>query len=554
MRERISRIALGLAALGVAAGMYCGKIDADELEMPVRWLHQHYGNGQPLDARRVTAAALGVSGTTLVALGVFKGGGKGWHLSKSGRDGMATVLLWWSQRDPFTVRDLLNGGVLIVGRSGSGKTSSSGKVLARGILKLPRSGGLILSATPSDREMWEQLFRECGREGDMRVFGPQESLRCNALDYIMRTGGSPRDITKFLTVIGETLKASDQKGGENAEFFEKQEGRQIYHSVVIVTLAEGQVSAAVLQKFIATAAQSPEQLKEEAWANGFHAQMLRKAHEAKKTKIEEQDYRQACEYFLGEWPALDNRTRSNIQTGVFGILHVLCTGIVNELLSTTTNASPDDLFCGRWILVDMSPNEWGEMGLCVAGAWKYLTQKAILKRRVDERSNVVMVFADEAHQFLTSFDSPFCAMVRARKGALIYLVQSVNAFYARLKGDAGKHEVNALLANWHHKIFHALGDTQTAELAVGLLGKQLTTFIGGSMAPQTSLQDELMGRCSYTGSFNEHYSEVLQSNVFINGLRTGGPENAYCCDAIVIRNGIPFADGNNFLFCTFSQK
>ena len=41
------------------------------------------------------------------------------------RDVLETVLINWTRSDPFTVRDLLNGGVAIFGRSGSGKTSSS---------------------------------------------------------------------------------------------------------------------------------------------------------------------------------------------------------------------------------------------------------------------------------------------------------------------------------------------------------------------------------------------------------------------------------------------
>ena len=33
------------------------------------------------------------------------------------------VLFMWTASDPFTVRNLLNGGVAILGRAGSGKTS-----------------------------------------------------------------------------------------------------------------------------------------------------------------------------------------------------------------------------------------------------------------------------------------------------------------------------------------------------------------------------------------------------------------------------------------------
>jgi hypothetical protein len=43
-------------------------------------------------------------------------------------------LFHWTPRDPFRVRDLLNGGALILGRAGSGKTSSSGRALMQAIV------------------------------------------------------------------------------------------------------------------------------------------------------------------------------------------------------------------------------------------------------------------------------------------------------------------------------------------------------------------------------------------------------------------------------------
>ena len=43
-------------------------------------------------------------------------------------------LFHWSPHDPFRVRDLLNGGVLILGRAGSGKTSSSGRTIMQAIV------------------------------------------------------------------------------------------------------------------------------------------------------------------------------------------------------------------------------------------------------------------------------------------------------------------------------------------------------------------------------------------------------------------------------------
>jgi hypothetical protein len=73
------------------------------------------------------------------------------------------VLLMWTDRDPFRIRDLLNGGVLVLGRAGSGKTSSSGRTLMQAIVNHPRSGGLILCAKPEDAADIHSIFLKAGR-------------------------------------------------------------------------------------------------------------------------------------------------------------------------------------------------------------------------------------------------------------------------------------------------------------------------------------------------------------------------------------------------------
>ena len=57
-----------------------------------------------------------------------------------------------------------------------------------------------------------------------------------------------------------------------------------------------------------------------------------------------------------------------------------------------------------------------------------------------------------------------------------------------------------------------------------------------------------------TTSTNERYEPIMQTNAFMNGLRTGGRANNCLCDAIVIRSGEPFSHGGNALRLAFSQR
>jgi type IV secretory pathway TraG/TraD family ATPase VirD4 len=470
------------------------------------------------------------------------------------RDRLDAVLFNWTEHDPLTVRHILNGGVAILGRSGSGKTSSSGKVLGRAVVRLGNSGGLILSAKPEDLPMWSSIFEQAGRKDDLIVFGPDKHYRFNILDYALKMFGHTREITKTITVIGETLRASDTNASENADFWQREQERLIYNAVEVVKLATGRVHAPDIQKFITGAAQNAQQLKDEDWRKDFHCELIRRAAARQKSAMEEQDFGQAVDYWLAEFPTMADKTRSSITTGVMGILHVFNTGIVRELMSTATNVSPDNMFDGKWVLVNMPPAEWGDIGSFVAGAWKYMTQRCNLRRHAGPADGINVIWCDEAQQFVNSYDHHYLAQCRSHLGCMVYLTQSLHSYYSALSGQSGKHQADALLTNFHHKLFHALGDVQTAEWASGLIGKSLQTFVGGSMAPSADVWDELAGRSQYTGNFSEHFENELQNNVFLNGLRTGGLVNGLVCDAVVIRSGEPFAWGGNYLFVPLSQR
>jgi hypothetical protein len=471
-------------------------------------------------------------------------------------DPLDEKILLLSEHDPFTLRHLLNGGVAVFGRTGSGKTSSSGRELAEAAVRIPRSGGLILAPKPDDLPMWQRIFAKFGREKDLIVFAPDHPARFNFLNYEMKNGGGQtRGIVRLLTTVGESLRSADTRGGENADFWQRETERLLYNAVEVVKRATGAVDAWDLQQFITGAAQSPEQLKSPDWRDGHHCKLLERARNAPKDALGSHDFALACDYFLGEYPGLADRTRSSIVVGAMGLLHVFNTGVVRELVSTTTTVSPDNaLQFGRWILVNMPPPEFGDEGLLVAAGWKYLFQKAVLRRHATPESNVVVVWGDEAPLWCNSFDGPYLAMCRSHRGCMVYLTQSLPSFYERLGGNQkAKYQVDSLLGNFALKIVHTVSCPQTAQWASSLIGRERQAFIGGSTSPMDSLFDQIMGRGKFTGSFSESLTEIVQPRQFMTDLRTGGPANGYMCDAILVRNE-PFANGSNWLLTSFSQK
>lgn len=469
-------------------------------------------------------------------------------------DPLDHVMMTWAPGEPFTVRDVTAGGVVVMGRPGSSKTNGSGKTLKRAIVRLPRSGGIELGAKPEDLEGVRAIFAEAGRRDDLVVMNPDGEVKINVLDCLMQMGAGPREATGFLTTMSENLHASHSQGGEESGFFKAQEERAIYNAVVAVMLGMGKITAPDLQRFIHGSLMKPEQAGSTEWQEGFHNQCLRAASANAKTDIAKHDFDQAANFWIREWPRLADKTRSCVMAGIMSTLHPFNSGLGRQLISTTTNFRPQEMLQGRWLFVNLPPAQFGDTGTLINCALKYLSQLMVLRRQASPGDPIHVIWADEFQQFCNSFDSHYLAQCRSHLGCMVVLTQSLHGIFTAMRGEAGKHQAMGLLSCFHHKIFHALGDPQTAEFAAGHLGKELQSFVGCSMAPDENLFETLLGNSKVTSSVSEHYEYVLQPNVFMNGLRTGGRINGYQADAIVIKSGEPFRNGQNWLFTTFDQR
>lgn len=469
-------------------------------------------------------------------------------------DPLDHVLMTWAPGEPFSVRDLLSGGVLVMGRPGSGKSSGSGKMMMRSIAAYPRSGGIILGPKPEDVDDARRVFAQAGRRDDLVVMQADGEVRINILDSLRAMRCGPREITGFLTTMSENLHASHSQGGEESGFFKALEERAIYNATVALMLGTGKVSAPDLQRFIHGSLMKPEQAASPEWQEGFHNKCLGAASANAKTDIAKHDFDQAANFWIREWPRLADKTRSCVMAGVLSTLHPFNSGLGRQLISTSTNFRLEEMLQGRWLFVNLPPAQFGDTGTLINCALKYASQLMVLRRQASPGDPIHCIWADEFQVFANSFDSHYLAQCRSHLGCMVALTQSLHGIFTAMRGEAGKHQALGLLSCFHHKVFHALGDSQTAEYAAGLLGKELQSFVGCSMAPDENLFETLMGNSKVTSSFSEHYEYVVQPNVFMNGLRTGGRLNGFQTDAIIVKSGEPFWCGKNWLFTHFDQR
>jgi Type IV secretion-system coupling protein DNA-binding domain len=465
-----------------------------------------------------------------------------------------TVLYRWTPQDDLTLRGMLDGGILILGRPGSGKSSSSSYQLLKAAAAYPLSGGLILAASSGDLALCEKIF--AGEKDRLIVFDERTHYRFNAISYILERGGSTKDILAAIYAIAESIGRSGGKaGGDEGSFFDTNARRVMENAIVIVKHATGGVKMFDLVTFINEAASSLAEFQSKAFEATTHHAYLQAAYEKEKSETEEYDVEQAGEFFAKELPRMADRTRTSVLAVVLNTLHVFNSGVNRQLFSTTTNISPKWMDMGAWIFVDQPISRCGVEGAFALGLWKFMAEWHVLRRDTNVDNPPCFIHADEMHRTVNAFDSLFLGECRKFGGCMIACTQSKASFYANMGGEAAEAKVDALLNNFTHKIIHALGDIKTASWASELVGSRMQLNMGGSEHTPESLFGALQGLGVWSGSINEQMRPIVEPKQFMHGLRTGGRHNGFLCDAVVIRSGEPFAsNGENHLFLSFSQR
>lgn len=477
---------------------------------------------------------------------------------------LSRPLLAWSRSEMWTIRDACEG-TLILGATGSGKTSSSGQRLALTMLGNGNFGGLVLTAKPGERELWESYCRAAGRSADLIVFSPTELLRFNFLDYERRRSGRgaglTENVTNLFTIVLEIAerKSGNGAGRENEAYWQRALKQLLRNLIDLLMLANGKLSIPELYRIVVSAPTSIEQARSEEWKKqSLCYECLQRADQGAKSRSQQCDFDLVADYFLQEFPSWSDRLRSSVVSTFTSLADSLNRGVLRELFCRDTNVTPDVIGDGKILLIDLPVKEFSEVGQVAQGIWKYCFQRAIERRDVAANPRPVFLWCDEAQHFVTSYDQQFQTTARSSRVATVMLSQSVATFHAALgHADAGRAEADSLFGNLCTKIFHANGDTSTNEWASSLIGRTRQLFVNGNTSRQNDWTAVNLGfeePPQVSAGFTESYEFEVQPSVFTR-LRTGGPANRNEVDAIVVRNGKVFNDtGRTWRSVTFKQR
>lgn len=116
------------------------------------------------------------------------------------------------------------------------------------------------------------------------------------------------------------------------------------NAVDLLALTTKSVSVPDLYRVVISAANSLAETKCPAWQErSFCYRCLRAGEVAPPTGYRAHDFELVADYFLLEFPALSEKTRSIIVSTFTSMIDVFNRGILRELFCTTTTVSPEDI-------------------------------------------------------------------------------------------------------------------------------------------------------------------------------------------------------------------
>ncbi len=456
-------------------------------------------------------------------------------------------------------------GILIVGTTGSGKSSGSGRTIAYSFLQAG-FGGLVLCVKPDERRMWETYCGETGRLDDLVIFGPEEKWRFNFVNYELtragRGAGLVENIRKLIVNVAEirNRNAGNSGGQDDGKYWEASGDQLLRNLLNLLMLARDGITISDLHELLLSAPKSKEMAASQEWRRGSMCfRCLAEANAKAKTPSQEKDFKVIEAYWLVHYPQLAEKTRSIIESTFTALVDVLNRGLLRDLFCEGTNLTPEAIEQGKIILIDLPVKEYMEVGQYAAAIWKYCCQQAFERRDLETSPRPLFIWQDEGQMFTLPSDMLFQCTARAFKVATVILTQNISNFYATMGGgQQSKSVVDSLFGNLNLKILHANSDSATNQWAADLIGRKSKFMMSSNQGHDG---DDFFSTLAGMGSphashgMSEQLQYELEPSFFGSELRTGGAQNDYLVDAILYSKAVcQSTTGRPWSHVTFVQS
>lgn len=525
------------------------------------------------------------------------------HRSWPGSLEMPLLHLSAAANDNFTIRDA-STNIFVCGAIGSGKSTGFGATVRRAMLRAGL-GGIVHVAKAEEIDAWLADARACGRLDSVIILDERQGYNFIAHELSRQGADGINSVVEFLMRILEIVRRAMPDGGRVGDAFWESAARQLLRMILpVLYAATGTVRMEDIVLFLTSAPTNSDQWYDEEWRRASFAwNVLMRAKEAPATHIDPTELARIALFWRDQFARQDAKLRTNITATVSTSLDRFLHGRLAKVFTQDTTIVPELIFGGAIIIMAMPTAVWNEDGVVAQQLFKYATQRAVLSRNSlppHLRERPVFIYADEAQNFLNSFDAEFLSQSRSSLCVSVYLTQSLPTLYAKIGGENAKHFADMLLAQFGTKVFCSNSCPETNRFAADTIGRSLqrrATYSEGEStgwnagmnmgegwnsgtSSNFSFSPDGKGGTNHSTSFGDSsgsnssqgrnrgvsggeslshgWSEVMDYDLepafFSRALRTGGPTNGGIVDAIWFQAGRTFsATGRPFLLTSFQQ-
>ena len=470
-------------------------------------------------------------------------------------------ILSLSDVDHLRLRDLVEG-TLITGAPGSGKSSTSGKQLAFGLLRTPRMGGLVLTAKAEETQNWIAYAKACGREKDLIVFNAESGDCFDPLHYEWtRPGRGAGDLESIIDFFSTLVSIGKKEVGHGHDPFWERGNEQLMRNVIkLLDLAGERTSISNIDRVIKSLPTHPGEYEEEPWQKeAYCAQLIASIKERRETLTADQwsDLDFATQYIFKKWPAFDERPRSSLEMTWSGMADKFLFNPFNRLFCSGKCTFTPEMTTheGKIVICDFPLLEYGhETGRLINIILKLIFQRAWLRRKLSESANPVFLWQDEFQYFVTRRDNFFQQTCRGSRVAVVCLTQNILNLSEELGEAQPGSKTKSFCGNLAIKIAHQQNEPDTATFMADIIGKEyryLSSFhAGGGDNSQT-----------HTSIGGAQQLVHIVAPIEFSQLTKPDADSPYA-QAIVYLSGKPFnatkntrePNGRNYLLVLFSRE
>ncbi|MEO1162855.1 MAG: type IV secretory system conjugative DNA transfer family protein [Chloroflexota bacterium] len=452
-----------------------------------------------------------------------------------------TTILPLTNRDQLTWQDGFTG-ILVLGASGSGKTSSSMASLLRNMAQ-DGAGGLIACIKADEAEHITRHLRAVGREQDILRITSDGKYRFNLLEQLLQDGQPLDQVDETVAFLSRLQIMLTGKTSHTDDFWQTNSNILIQHSLQLMILSHCPISFTHLHQIIAAAPTSAAQIDNRYWQQqSLFWKLLTSAHQQLSNTQERQAFADMKDYFCSTYANMGDKTRSSIQLTVLSLISKLLNGLLRHLFDTSdapTLHLEDSLNDGKIILMDLSPRIHGEAGKIAQFLLKDRWQQIALARTITKNSKPSFLLIDEAQILISGLDADFLAEARSSKIATIFATQSIVNF----KRSAGtQSDGESLLSLFNNFIFHNNSDLLTNNFA--------STLCGYEEGIQENFHTDTQGNVSL--SAHQSLLPFVAPHEFSRLTRGGAPH--FYAEAIIYKAGTLWFSGKPTLRAKLAQQ